>query len=324
MRCKVICNPKSGRHASPKKLERILGKLVMEHDLSLVDIHRTTGAGDAWRAAAALSAEEYDFVIGAGGDGTLNEIVNGLMEGGAGLPLAMLAGGTVNDFASHLGLPTEPEDFCLMLQRGSVREIDLGWANGRYFINAAAFGMFTDIPYKTRNREKSILGKLAYYMQGVRDAPEQLFSTMQLTAACGEESMDVEALVCIIANSSSVGGVRRLMSKAQVDDGLLDVILVAKPALQNFGETFQSLWEGDGPRKGIIWQKQISEAVFLPRDDKIIDVDLDGEQSGALPLTIKVAPKALKLFVPDFKPLLHMRSPNKEQKPPVNGLVNRR
>jgi len=304
MRCKVICNPKSGRHASPAKLERILGKLVMEHDVSLVDVHRTRGAGDAWRAAAALSAADYDFVIGAGGDGTLNEIVNGLMEGGGGLPLAMLPGGTVNDFASHLGLPTEPEDFCRMLRQHSVRPVDLGWANGRYFINAAAFGMFTDVPYKTRNRDKSILGKLAYYMQGMRDAPEQLFSTIQLTAVCEDESMDVETLVCIIANSSSVGGVRRLMSKAQVDDGLLDMILVAKPALQNLGETFQSLLEGEGPRKGVIWQKQISEASFLVRDEKTVEIDLDGELCGTLPLTIKVAPQALKLFVPDSKPVL--------------------
>ncbi|MCL1941084.1 MAG: hypothetical protein FWG09_04005, partial [Synergistaceae bacterium] len=77
MRCKVICNPKSGRHASPRKLERILGKLVMDHDISQVEVYRTVGDGDAWKTAASLTAADYDFVIGAGGDGTLNEIVNG-------------------------------------------------------------------------------------------------------------------------------------------------------------------------------------------------------------------------------------------------------
>ena len=302
MRCKVICNPKSGRHASPKKLERILGKLVMEHDVSQVDVFRTAGAGDAWRAAAALSATGYDFVIGAGGDGTMNEIVNGLMEGGSGLPLAMLPGGTANDFAYCLGLPSGPEDFCRMIRCGSVREVDLGWANGRYFINVAAFGMFVDIPYKTPNRDKSILGKLAYYMHGVRDVPEQLFSTMQLRANYGGEILDVETLVCIIANSGSVGGVRLFMNKAKVDDGLLDMLLVAKPARQTINETFQKLFSGEGPRRGIIRQQQISEASFFIRDDKSVEVDLDGEHCGFLPLNIKVAPKALKLFVPDFEP----------------------
>jgi diacylglycerol kinase (ATP) len=324
MRCKVICNPKSGRHATPKKLERILGKLVMAHEVSLVDIHRTTGAGDAWRTAAALCADDYDLIIGAGGDGTMNEIVNGLMEAGSGLPLAMLPGGTCNDFAYYMGLPTEVEDFCQMLSRGSVREVDLGWANGRYFINVAAFGMFVDVPFKTSNRDKSILGKLAYYLQGMRDAPEQLFSTMKLSAHWGEESMETEALLCLIANSASVGGVRFMANKAQVDDGLLDMFLVTKPALQSIGETIQSLFSGDEPRKGIIWQRQISEACFNIRDDKTVELDLDGENCGALPLTIKVAPKALKLFVPDFKPRLRLKSPNREQKPPVSGLISRR
>jgi diacylglycerol kinase (ATP) len=308
MRCKVICNPNSGRHASPKRLERILGKLVMEHDLSLVDVYRTAGQGDAWRAAAAVTAADYDFVIGAGGDGTLNEIVNGLMEGGSGLPLAMLPGGTANDFAFYMDLPTDPEDFCLMLRRGNLREVDLGWANGRYFINVAAFGMFVDVPYKTRNRDKSILGKLAYYMQGMRDVPEQLFSTMQLQAVCGEERMEVEALICIIANSSSVAGVRSFMNKAQVDDGLLDLFLVNKPALQTLSETFQGLFSGEGPRMGIIWQKQISEASFNIIGDKTVELDLDGEHCGSLPLAIKVAPKALKLFVPDFEPRRQLKS----------------
>lgn len=302
MRCKVICNPKSGRHASAKKLEHILGKLVMEHDASLVDVYRTGGAGDAWRAAAQLSSADYDFVIGAGGDGTLNEIVNGLMEGGGDLPLAMLPGGTVNDFAYYMDLPTEAEDFCRMLRQGSVREVDLGWANGRYFINVAAFGMFTDVGYTTKNRDKSILGKLAYSMQGMRTAPEQLFSTMQLQTTCGAESLETEALLCIIANSSSVAGVRRLMNKAQVDDGLLDLFLVTKPALQTLSETFQSLFSAEGPRRGIIVQRQISEASFLIRDEKIVEVDLDGEQCGTLPLRVKVIPKALKLFVPDLEP----------------------
>ena len=320
MRCKVICNPNSGRHASPQKLEQILGKLVMGHDVSLVDVYRTKGDGDAWKTAAALSMADYDLVIGAGGDGTLNEIVNGLMEGGSGLPLAMLPGGTVNDFAYYMGLPTDAEEFCLMLRRGSVRAVDLGWANGRYFINVAAFGMFAEVAYKTSNRDKSILGKLAYYMQGMRDVPEQLFSTMQLQAICGEESLEAEALVCIIANSSSVAGVRRFMNKAQVDDGLLDLFLVTKPAWQTLSETFQGLFKGEGLRMGIIWQKQISEASFFIRDAKNVNVDLDGEKCGALPLTIKVAPKALKLFVPE-ESRLRLNLGYREQKPLTNGLI---
>jgi len=300
MRCKVICNPKSGRHTAPKKLERIVGKLVMENGISVVDVCYTAAAGDARRAAAAARVGEYDFIIGAGGDGTFNEIANGLMDSGSGLPLAMLPGGTINDLAYHLNLPTEPEEFCRMINHGSLRELDLGCANGRYFVSAAAFGMFADIGYKTGNRDKSVLGKLAYYLRGMLDLPEQLFSSIQLETCCGGETITSEALVCIIANSPSVGGARNLISKAKVDDGLFDLFLLRKPDTATISETFQKLLNGEGLGLGMIQQRQISEATFRTLDGKQVELDLDGENCGVLPLTVKVAPKALKLFVPDF------------------------
>lgn len=301
MRCKIICNPKSGRHAAQKKLERIIGQLVMAEGASAVEVCKTAGAGDARRFAAESRADEYDFIIGAGGDGTFNEIVNGLMDSGSGLPLAMLPGGTVNDFAYYLHLPTEPDEFCRMLRQGVLRQVDLGWANGHYFVNVAAFGMFADVAYKTRNRDKSVLGKLAYYLQGMRDAPEQLFSSMQLETCCDGETIQSEALVCVVANSSSVGGARNLIGKARVDDGLLDLFLLSKPDAASLGETFQNLLSGEGLRRGLIQQRQFKEATFCVLDEKPVELDLDGENRGLLPLTVRVAPQALTLFVPEFE-----------------------
>jgi len=277
-----------------------VGKLVMENGFSVVDVYYTAATGDARRAAAAAQAGEYDFIIGAGGDGTFNEIANGLMDSGSGLPLAMLPGGTINDLAYYLNLPTEPEEFCRMINHGALREVDLGCANGRYFVSAAAFGMFADIGYKTDNRDKSVLGKMAYYLRGMRDLPEQLFSSMQLEICCGGENITGEALVCIIANSPSVGGARNLISKAKVDDGLFDLFLFRKPDAGYLSETFQSLLNGEWLGLGIIQQRQISEATFRTLDGKQVELDLDGENCGMLPLTMKVVPKALKLFAPDF------------------------
>lgn len=304
MRCLVIVNPNSGRRIIQRNLERILGKLAYEQDCSTIKVVRTTGAGDAWKAAAAATQEQYDLILGCGGDGTLNEIVNGLMTGGSGLPLAMLPAGTVNDFGHHLKLPTEPQAFCDMIAAQSIRQVDLGRANGHFFVNVAAFGMFTDVAYKTKSRDKSILGKLAYYLQGVRDVPEQLFSTMQLEIECEGELSQHEALVCIIANSTSVGGARNVISKARVDDGKLDLLMVTKPEPLTLDGIFESIAAGEFIKIGAVHHKQLTQVRFSVLDDQQINLDLDGEYRGSLPLTVEVVPHALNLYVPPESPAL--------------------
>lgn len=298
MRCKVIVNPNAGRRQLQKNLENILGKLALEQGCSQIDIFRTVGFDCARKEAAKLEKGQYDFVIGCGGDGTLNEVVNGLMASDSRIPLALLPAGTANDFGNYMRLPTDPVGFCQMIADFTLHEIDLGVANGRYFVNVAAFGMFADIPYKTKNRDKSILGKLAYYLRGLSDIPEQLFKTMDLYIEYGEEKQHKEGLLCIVSNSPTVGSMRRLLPRAKVDDGLLDMLLITKPERMALDALFDTLINGDPFSVGAIHQAQISEARFSVTDGKDIELDLDGEHCGTLPLHVKVAPKALQLLVP--------------------------
>jgi len=257
-------------------------------------------------AAAALQAGEYDLIIGCGGDGTINQIVNGMMRGRCCTPLAILPAGTVNDFAYSMKLPTDPEKFCDMVKTGHTRLVDLGLANNHYFVNVAAFGMFTDVAHRTSPDHKSVLGKFAYYLQGMREAQE-LFTSIKLQMVSEEKNIaSGDFMICIISNTMSVGNMRRLMSKASVDDGMLDVLLIKRPQLPvpfrdltSPGDFLDKLiYRGIEIDPSFIYF-QTRKVEFHVLDEKTTDLDLDGEGHGSLPVAVEIVPAALRLMIDD-------------------------
>lgn len=344
MKIKVIVNPKAGKRTTQRQLERIMGQLLMSGLADRVDLTRTEARGHATQVTAALAPGEYDLIIACGGDGTINEVLNGLMSSGSGIPLAILAAGTSNDFAFALRLPDTAEGFCKMVRAANYRQVDIGCANGRYFINAAAFGMFTEVAHGTDQRSKNSLGKLAYYLQAIREAPEQLGSSMPLIVSSAEYTNCGEYHVCLVVNSMSVASIRRLMYKADVSDGVFDVLLMKKKkplreagslvrVIQKSGERFFQLRPGDRPapalgerppfpllgglREQLITEGmdpdpafvyfQTSRIEFRTLGSQEIVTDVDGELFGRLPLTIEVAPRAVRLLTP----------PEEEAPPPM-------
>lgn len=107
-----IINPSSGRQNFHDKLKEITGSLIMDQICSTIDVFYTEKQDDALNRAAALQPEEYDFVVAVGGDGTLNEVINGIILSGSHIPVAVISAGTVNDFANYLKLPQTPKEFC--------------------------------------------------------------------------------------------------------------------------------------------------------------------------------------------------------------------
>lgn len=300
MRIKVIYNPQAGRKTAQKQLERIIGKLLLEGIARTVDVTASTHRGNARETAAALSPGAYHLVLACGGDGTINEVVNGLMESRCGIPLAILAAGTSNDFAYSMHLPDGADEFCDMVRAGYYRAIDVGRANKQYFINVAAFGMFTEVSHKTDQEAKNRFGKLAYYMHGLKEAPEQLMSSIPLKVHSAEVSMEGEFHICLIANSMSVGSIRRLMLHADVSDGRFDVLLVKKKGLMlPLAEIISRLLahevDKDDPQT-LYFQTTHIEFDSPLRDQ--IELDLDGDEAESLPLTIDILPGAIQLLLP--------------------------
>lgn len=330
MKIKVIVNPHAGRRTVQKQLERIIGRLLLDGTASSVDVTLTSARGHATEVATALEPGQYDLLIGCGGDGTINEIINGLIIGGSGTRLAILAAGTSNDFAVSMKLPQTADDFCKMVKDGCYQKIDIGIANGRYFINVAAFGMFTEVAHSTKQTAKNNFGLLAYYLHGLREAPEHLSQLMPLSIRSAEYSAEGDYHVCLVVNSMSVASLRKLMYKADVSDGVFDVLLLKKKKLLPSPDTVRNsifqLIEAlsmppDDDKADAIFPAdpneednsafiyfQTSHIEFTPLQEAPIEVDLDGERYGQLPLTVDVAQQAVELLVP------------REPKPSINPL----
>lgn len=217
-----IVNPHAGRGAMRGKLiDCILAFQQAGFDVTL---HVTEGPEDATRVAKAR-AGEFDRIICAGGDGTLNEVVTGLMQSEVRPPLGYIPAGTTNDFATSLGIPKVPADAAVIAAGDFLHALDIGRFNGRYFNYIAAFGVFTEVSYATPQQSKNIFGRAAYIMQGVMSLAK--IKDYHIRVSCPEMEVDDHFIYGMVTNSVSVGGFKALKPDSiALDDGLYEVLLV--------------------------------------------------------------------------------------------------
>lgn len=298
MKAKIIVNPSSGKQMVQKHLDKFIGNLVLEGILNCIDIAMTHQRYDAMKEAMGIKKGEYDLIIAVGGDGTLNEVVNGVMEGQNHIPVAILPAGTVNDFANWLDIPQDIKGFCQMIRDFKKMKVDVGKAGTRYFINVAAGGLLTDVGYKASSDAKTVLGKFAYFVEGIKEIPKQGFKSILLDIEGKEGHRKEEVLLFIITNTSTAGGLKRIAPKAEIDDGLLDVCIVRKCDIGEVFSLFLRTMRGDHIKHPKVEYMQTAQISLSCAEDMEVGLDLDGEQGGKLPITIEVIPKAIEMIVP--------------------------
>lgn len=298
LKIKIIINPSSGRQTISQTVDDIVGYLVEAKALYRADFCYTRSKDDAQQFAAEMKQGEYDLVMAVGGDGTINEVVNGLMQGGTTTPLAILPAGTVNDLATFLEIPADPYSYSRMIMDLNKMSVDVGKAGNRYFLNVAAGGLLTDIAYKVPSESKTSLGRMAYWLEGAKDIPGNIFNGIPLTIESKEDLFDDEALLFIIANSTSVGGIKKLVPYAELSDGLLDVLIVSKLEFGGLLPLLGKLLIGDHLSNDNVTYFQTDRLYLSTSGDQEIRLDLDGEEGEALPCVIECIPGALTLIIP--------------------------
>ena len=231
-----IVNPRAGRTKSRAPLFDAAG--VYSEAGYLISIHITRRRGDATRLAEKLGGE-FDLVVCHGGDGTLNETINGLMK----LPaesrpqVSYLPGGSTNDFAASLSISSEPAVAAQSAMRLRPRALDVGKFGRRHFVYVASFGAFTKTSYSVPQDVKNVFGHFAYILEGVRDLDTLRPYRMKLTA--DGEVFDGEYLFGAISNSTSIAGMMKLAPEdVSFDDGVFELLLVPVPTT---GVQLQSL-----------------------------------------------------------------------------------
>ena len=225
-----IMNPKSGLMQAPKYMADIIGRFSGAGYMTQVLM--TTGKGDA-RDFAAEYGGEVDTVAVSGGDGTLNEVIDGMISGGHKTPIGYIPAGSTNDFANSVGLPKAIPACVETIINGTPTPIDIGCFNGRYFSYVASFGAFTSTTYSVPQNIKNILGHSAYVMAGVKELAhiKSVHARIILEKGTPEEEIhEGDYVLGGVCNSKSIGGIVNLQ-KLDVDmnDGMMEVILINMP-----------------------------------------------------------------------------------------------
>ena len=220
-----LVNPNAGQRRVNKSLTDIIG--IFNEGGYEVTVFLTNGPGNGTQIVQERAAD-YDLVVCAGGDGTLNETITGVLRAGADCPVGYIPCGSTNDFASTLKLSTDVVQAARDIMEGAPVEYDVGRWGDRYFVYIASFGAFTRVSYSTPQNLKNALGHLAYVLSGIQELPQ--IRNIPMALELDGQVLDGEYLFGAVSNSTSVGGVFTLdASQVDLRDGKFEVILVRMP-----------------------------------------------------------------------------------------------
>lgn len=222
-----LVNLKAGK----EKIKQELGNVIDCFVRNKIDvhIHTTQSVGDATKQVA-LTALNYDLVVCSGGDGTLNEVVVGMMTLPIEkrIPIGYIPSGTTNDFANSLRLPRNMEEAAEIVVSGESCSIDIGLFNQKSFLYVAAFGLFTEVSYSTPQEIKNNIGRMAYVLEGIKSLANIKSYSLQVSA--DEEMIEGKFIFGQITNSTSVGGFQmRNPEWIELNDGVFELLLIRFP-----------------------------------------------------------------------------------------------
>ncbi len=223
----LIINPHSGKYKSQSMLFDIIS-IMSEHDY-IVTTRITQKQGDARSfAIEACNSGLYDLIVCSGGDGTLNETVDGIYTSGKAIPLGYIPSGSTNDYARSLGISADYKEATLRCVMGDPHPLDIGRMDNRHFNYIASFGMFTAVSYTTPQSVKKLLGHMAYVLAGMKDITK--IKSTHARFILEDKVLEGDYIFGAIANTTSIGGVVHLKeSFVEFNDGLFEVCLVKMP-----------------------------------------------------------------------------------------------
>lgn len=221
-----IYNPHAGKELLKPKVSDIVD-IFVKAGYEVV-IYPTQAYRDAYRKVKEYDAGQYDLIVCSGGDGTLDEVVTGMMERQERDPIGYIPTGTTNDFANSLHIPRDILRAADNAVNGAGFSCDIGKFNDDIFVYVAAFGIFTDVSYQTKQAMKNMLGHLAYVLEGTK----RLFNvpSYKIKVTHDGETIEDEFIFGMVTNSRSVGGFRNMVGKqVGFDDGVFEVTLIRTP-----------------------------------------------------------------------------------------------
>lgn len=291
-KARIIYNPTAGREGFKKEMAVVLEQLeIAGYETSA---HATTGEGDATKATRRAAHNGFDVIIAVGGDGTINEVINGLCEQKYRPKLGIIPAGTTNDFARALDIPRNIKGALTVITSGKTMPIDIGKVNNHYFVNIAGGGELTEVSYEVPSKLKTVLGQLAYFMKGVEMLP--FIKPVKTRIEYDGNVIDEEIMLFLVGNTNSVGGFEKLAPDAVIDDGYFDLLILKKSNIAEFIRIASLALRGAHLNDGNIIHAKAKHIKVTPEDN--MQLNIDGEFGGMLPGEFLNLKQHIEFFVP--------------------------
>jgi YegS/Rv2252/BmrU family lipid kinase len=308
----AIVNPKSAAGATRNKWAGIAADLRAH--FGPFEVAFTRGPGDGIRLAREAAERGRSLIIACGGDGTINEIANGILESGTDAELAIFPSGTGGDFRRTIGLPTTPRDIARALKTGETRRIDVGRVTfldhdgapaERYFLNVSSFGLAAAIIDRVKGDTSlawlplaSARGRASFALSAMQEVVG-LATTRVRVSIDGEEERGLTTVNFCIANARYFGGGMLIAPDARLADGLFDVVNVGDINTARILLRGYTLYRGTHLGLPEVKSRTARRITARPFDDgDTVHIEIDGELPGRLPAAYEVVPAALRLRVP--------------------------
>lgn len=289
----IIINPSSGKEEALEYVRQV--EDILRNKGYEVRVSETAKPLDATKFCLQACKESVDLVISIGGDGTLHETINGLIDQEHRPTLGVVPLGTVNDFARALNIPLNPEKAIQTLTSSLVKTVDIGKMNDRLFANVVAAGSLAESLSSVSSEEKTKLGAFAYLKEGFKELIKT--SSHPLTIMHDGETWSGESLLFVVALTNSVGGFEKMVPEASVDDGLLHCFIIKDI------NVFSTITVGTSLLFGSL--KEHKDVVYFTAKEVQVTssaqlhTNVDGEDGPPLPLELRILPSHIQVIVPE-------------------------
>lgn len=285
---RFIYNPYSGENAILKELDKII-TMHQEKGYTIVPYRIQRGV-DVINALDVIDST-YEYILIAGGDGTIDTVVNAMKKRGIDIPIGIIPVGTANDFAKHLGMPQDAGACVEQILDSHAVGVDLGKVNDNYFVNVLSTGLFTDVSQKTDTNLKNTIGKLAYYLKGLEELPNFRKLDVKITA---NGTVFNEPIYLMLVFNGQTAGNFKLATKAKVQDGFLDVVIFKACHIPELIPMFIKVLKGEHLEDPRI--EYIKTDELLIESNEEIVTDIDGERGPDFPLRVQCVKDGIQVL----------------------------
>lgn len=289
-----IYNPLSGNRDIATELDKIVGHFI-KNKIILTVIRLEEEVYDM--LSDLLKNLDYDFIIGVGGDGTIDSIARRIVKNNVKKPYAVIGSGTCNNFASNISMPSGVYKAIEEIAKYKTAMVDIGCLQtGQIFLSSLAIGVFAETSFETNSDLKEWLGPFAYHLQGLTQLPN--IKTNKFTIKSDEKILEIQAYMVLVLNGTNVGNIGGLFgNNVDIKDGLFEMIIVKEANPVDLANLLVKVAKGEDFTNSNIIEIIKSSEFEIDCEDRSLAVSIDGEKGPSLPLKLSVKPNYINVIV---------------------------